>query len=192
MPEELSINHLIRTRRSIFPPSYNDQEIDRGILETILENANYAPTHRFTEPWRFTVFRGEGLKKMALFMAENYRANTPADSFSQAKYDAMMAKFLRPSCILAISMELHPELVPEWEEVAAVSCAVQNMWLTASAYGIGAYWSTPGSALEPLHEFLNLAPNQKCLGLFMMGYHDAQDLPARRKPIAEKVVWVEE
>lgn len=52
------INHIIRTRRSIFPPSYIQKEIPQEILENILENANYAPTHKRTEPWRFIVFRG--------------------------------------------------------------------------------------------------------------------------------------
>ena len=35
------------------------------------------------------------------------------------------------------------ERIPEWEELASVACAVQNMWLSATSYGIGAYWSSP-------------------------------------------------
>ena len=34
--------------------------------------------------------------------------------------------------------------LPEWEEIAAVSMAVQNMWLTCYANNIGCYLSTPG------------------------------------------------
>ena len=34
--------------------------------------------------------------------------------------------------------------LPKMEEVAAVSMAVQNMWLTATAHGVGCYWSTGG------------------------------------------------
>jgi len=40
------INQLIQSRRSIFPPDYIEKEIPREIIEAILENANYAPTHR--------------------------------------------------------------------------------------------------------------------------------------------------
>ena len=87
-------------------------------------------------------------------------------------------------------MELHPEKVPEWEELAAVSCAVENMWLTATALEVGAYWSTPGN-LTALEQFLQLEPNQKCVGLFFMGYHQAKEKPAVRKPIEEKLTWVE-
>ena len=34
--------------------------------------------------------------------------------------------------------------IPEFEEIAAVACAVQNMHLTAAAYNVGCYWTTGG------------------------------------------------
>ncbi|MCK8495126.1 nitroreductase [Spirosoma sp. RP8] len=185
-----TINQIIRSRRSIFPPDYIDKEVPRDVIETILENANYAPTHRLTQPWRFTIFRGDGLTKLADFMSDTYRSNATPESFSEAKYEGTRNKVLKSSCILAIVMEVHPDKVPEWEEVAAVSCAVENMWLTATALGVGAYWSSP-SNLAALEAFLNLTPTQKCLGFFYMGYHQAKDKPAVRKPIAEKLTWIE-
>lgn len=184
------INDLIKERRSIFPPSYIPEEIPRDIIQQIVSNANYAPTHRVTEPWRFVIFRNEGLIKLADEMARLYQVTTPPTSFDQAKYDAVKEKIMKASCVMAIVMESHPEKLPEWEEIAAVACAVQNMWLTATAYKIGAYWSTPGTITE-LDEFLDLTPSQKCLGLFYMGYHKAPRLEARRRPYEEKIKWVE-
>ncbi len=185
-----TINQIIRSRRSIFPPEYTGQEIPRELLETVLENANYAPTHRLTQPWRFTVFRGEGLQKLADYMGDTYRANATPESFSEAKLEGARNKVLKSACVIAIVMDVHPDKVPEWEEVAAVSCAVQNMWLTTTALGIGAYWSSP-SNVSALNQFLNLTPSQKCVGLFFMGYHQPKDKPAVRTPIEEKVTWVE-
>lgn len=185
-----TINQVIRTRRSIFPPEYIEKEIPREVIETIVENANFAPTHRLTQPWRFTIFRGAGLTKLADFLGETYRSQTIPESFSEAKYEGSRNKVLKSSCVIAINMELHPEKVPEWEELAAVACAVENMWLTATALDVGAYWSTPGN-LTALEQFLQLEPNQKCVGLFFMGYHQAKEKPAVRKPIAEKLTWVE-
>lgn len=186
-----TINQIIRTRRSIFPPEYIDKEIPRDVIETIVENANFAPTHRLTQPWRFTIFRGAGLAKLADFLGDQYRQNTPPALYSEGKYETTRTKILRSSCVMAINMQLHTDKVPEWEELAAVSCAVQNMWLTATALNVGAYWSTPGN-LEALGEFLNLGPDQKCVGLFYMGYHQPGEKPAVRKPIEEKLTWVEE
>ncbi len=187
----LSSDLLIRSRRSIFPPSYISKPIPKETILELLENANHAPTHRLTQPWRFTVFTGDGLKSLADFMAENYRATTSPASFSQVKYDVTRDKILKAGAVLAINVELHPDLVPEWEEIAATATAVQNIWLSAWERGIGGYWSTPGSALEPLAEFLNLPPGQKNIGLFYLGYHNAPDIPARRNPVEEKVIWVD-
>ena len=182
------INKIIQSRRSIFPPSYIEKEIPVEIINTILENANYAPTHKLTEPWRFIVFKGDSRNKLAGFFSERYKANTPPESFSQARYDAASEKVLKSDCVIAINVELHPEKLPEWEEKSAVACAVQNMWLTATSYGIGAYWSSP-AILKELGQFLDLPENQKCLGLFFMGYHDAAEVSARRTPVEHKVIW---
>ena len=59
-------------------------------------------------------------------------------------------------------------LVPEWEEIAATSMAVQNMYLTCTANNIGCYWSSP-KIVEKLTESLKIEENQQCLGLFYMG-----------------------
>ena len=182
------INETIRNRRSIFPPSYIQKEIPKEIIENILENANYAPTHKLTEPWRFTVFIGDAKQKLAEFFMERYKSVTPAESFSQARYEAAGDKVVKSDCVIAINMEVHSDKVPEWEETAAVACAVQNMWLTATAYGIGSYWSSP-AILDLLGQFQGLPESQKCLGLFFMGYHEAPATPARRTPIEGKVIW---
>jgi nitroreductase len=184
------LTDLIHRRRSIFPQDYTGREIPRPVVEQIVESANYAPTHRLTQPWRFTIFRGEGLGKLAAALAENYRTHTPPEAFVAAKHESLQSKVLQASCVIAINVELHPGKVPEWEEVAAVACAVQNMWLTATALQVGAYWSTPAH-LDALDRLLGLTDAQKCLGLFYMGYHAAKARPAVRGPIAEKLTWVE-
>ena len=49
---------LIAKRRSIFHVKYNDKPIDKETLDKILEAANWAPTHKQLEPWRFKVLLG--------------------------------------------------------------------------------------------------------------------------------------
>ena len=187
------INQLIKERRSIFPPSYTDQPIADKEIQQILENANYAPTHKLTQPWRFTVFKGAGLIKLADFMGEIYKAATPIEAFSQTKYDITRNKIIQSGAVISIQVKYHSHLLPEWEELAATATAVQNMWLTASAYGIGAYWSTPTNALQPLTTWLNLHEDEKCIGLFYMGYHaNAAIPPARRSSVESKTTWITE
>lgn len=189
-PEQL--NRLIRSRRAIFPKNYNDRPIPEETILEILENANWAPTHRLTEPWRFKVFRGAALESLSLYLSEWYRANTLVESFSEKKFQKTKESPLRSSCVIAICMQRDPrESLPEWEEIAAVACAVQNMWLTCTAYGIGCYWSTPQSILEA-REFLRLGEGERCLGLFYLGNHDMPEVPGKRNPISSKVEWRED
>ena len=62
--------------------------------------------------------------------------------------DAKLAKLIRrpliSSVVIAVCMSRQKEeRIPEIEEIEAVACAVQNMQLTATAYGIGSFWSSP-------------------------------------------------
>lgn len=188
-PEQ--INELIRQRRSIFPPSYNDRPISKAILQSILENANWAPNHKMTQPWRFKVFQGAALERLSQYLSDWYKDHTPEAFFSQMKYDKMRLNPLRSAAVIAICMQRDPgESLPEWEEIAAVACAVQNMWLSCTAYGIGAYWSSPSSIIQG-DDFLNLKPGERCLGLFYMGYHDLPEMPGKRSPLEDKVEWLD-
>ena len=186
------VSELIRKRRSIFPKSYNGQPISTAIIEEMLENANWAPTHRLTEPWRFQVFRGAALNRLGDYIGDYYRNNTPHDEFSEVKFIKAKENPKLSACVIAICMQRDAKArVPEWEELAAVACAVQNIWLTCTTYGIGSYWSTPKAALEG-NDFLGLREGERCIGLFYMGYHDLPELPGKRMPVNEKTIWIVE
>ena len=185
------ISALIRARRAIYPKSYREQIIPEEILLEVLENANWAPTHKMTEPWRFRVLRGKSLERLGEFLAGHYRTHTSEEAYSEQKYQKMLSNPSRAGAVIVVIMRRDPdERLPEWEEIAAVSAAVQNMWLTCTAHGIGAYWSTPSAITRP-NEFLDLKEGERCLGLFYMGYHDMPELPGKRNPIEGKVEWLE-
>ncbi|HMQ62270.1 MAG TPA: nitroreductase [Flavilitoribacter sp.] len=191
-PEQL--NDLIRRRRAVFPPSFDrEKPIPGNLIRQILENANWAPTHRLTEPWRFIVFQHRALERLGDYLGEQYRQRTPPESFSEKKLEKTLQNPRRSACVIAICLHRDPEnRVPEWEEIAAVSCAVQNMWLSCTAYGIGCYWSTPASILEAA-SWLELPEGERCLGLLYMGYPvENLNLPGKRAPVEDKVRWLDE
>ena len=186
------LNKIIRHRRSIFPVSYTDEIIDEDIINQILENAIWAPTHKLTQPWHFTVFSGEGLKKLAGFQADLYKLSA-GDNFDEKQYEKLLNKPLKCSHIIAIGMKRN-EMIPEIEEVEAVACAVQNMYLTATAYKVGAYWGSGGVTYnEEAKSFFGLEKQDKLLGFFFMGIPSIE-WPDRgiRKDIDQKVTWVKE
>ncbi|MEM6725039.1 MAG: nitroreductase [Bacteroidota bacterium] len=188
------INTLIRDRRSIFPKTYIDKPIDPEIIDQVLENANWAPTHKFTEPWRFRVITDQGLDRFADTMARWYKANYTGDQFSERKYKKVQSNPKRSGAVIAIVMQRDPEeRIPEFEEIAAVACAVQNMYLTCHAYGIGSYWSTPKAiGSTEVASFLDLQKGESCLGFFYMGHHEMPQLEGKRGPIAEKTRWIKD
>lgn len=183
---------IIRSRRSIFPHAYTDEKIPTTLLEELLENANHAPTHRLTEPWRFKVIAGEKLGALGDLLAMLYKEKVSEEKFSDMKYKKTAQKPRQCSHVIAICMERDAEeRIPEWEEIAATAMAVQNIWLSASAYGIGAYWSSP-STIKSLacQTFLNLGERQRCLGFLFMGYHQMPEQEAKRTAIQEKTEWL--
>ena len=82
--------------------------------------------------------------------------------------------------------------VPEIEDIEAVACAVQNMYLTTRAYGIGAYWGSGGvTYLQEANAFFDLGEEDTLLGFFFMGYPSIEFPKGHRKPILDQVTWVE-
>lgn len=189
MSELSVVKDIIKRRRSIFPASYTSQPIADETIMEMLESANYAPTHKLTEPWRFVVIRGEAKQRLGAELGRIYKESVPADKFLQKKYDSFAEKTQQAACIIAINIQFNPDKLPAWEEIAATACAVQNIALTAEAMNIGAYWSSP-PLIDHLGPFLSLNENEKCYGLFYMGYHNEKPVVARRSPIEDKVHWI--
>ncbi len=188
-----AFNELILFRRSVFPKDYTGEKVDDAIIKQLLENANWAPTHKLTEPWRFMVFTGEGLKKLVDFQSECYKQVTQANhSFDEGRYQGLKTKPFDSSHIIAVGMKRdEKKSLPEWEEIGAVFCAIENIYLTATAYGIGCYLSTGGiTNFEEAKPFFGLGKEDKLLGFIHVGIPKTTPSPGRRKPIDEKVKWI--
>jgi nitroreductase len=192
---EISIlNQIIENRRSIFPQQYTGERVDDAVVKKILENANWAPTHRLTEPWRFFVYTKDGLKTLAVAQANVYKHVTQADgTFKEERYQNLLTKPLQSSHIIVVALKRDERrAVPDIEEVGAVFCAIQNMHLTATAYGVGAYLSTGGiTYFEEAKEVFGLDQEDKLIGFFNIGMPAKVNIKGKRTSIDEKVLWYE-
>lgn len=188
-----TVNTLIRNRRSVFPKDYTGEKVDDAIIHQMLENANWAPTHKFTEPWRFMVFTGDGLKQLGSIQADLYEKKSKAEgTFDETKYNNLFNKPLESSHIILVYMKRDErKSVPEVEELGATFMAVQNMHLTASALGVGAYLSTGGVTFyKEANEAFGLSAEDKIVGFFHVGIPKRTNLVSRRNPVEEKTVWI--
>lgn len=188
------ITEIIKDRRTIYPEFFSDRKVHKEQIERLLNNAIWAPTHGMTQPWRFQVFMQEGKDKLGQFMRELYLKKIPKEEQKEIKLNRMTDRPNRASAVIVVNMERQKEeRIPEIEEVEAVACAIQNMYLTCTAYGLGGFWSTPKLIYtKEMNEFLGLGEKDKCLGLFYVGY-PAQDWPkGQRKPIEYLTKWITE
>ncbi|MGZ5287380.1 MAG: nitroreductase family protein [Flavisolibacter sp.] len=187
-------NRLIRSRRSVFPKQFEEgKRVDDKVIEQILENAGWAPSHGNLQPWKFVVYTGKGLEKLAGFQSEMYK-ETSGENFKQGTYDTLRSNPLKASHVIAICMKRDPnKKFPEMEEICATATAVQNIYLSVTAYGLGGYWTTGGVTYrEQAKPFFGLVADDKLLGFFYIG-HVAVPSPAKgRAPLEEKVEWVRE
>lgn len=195
MPVSLEdISALIRHRRSIKPAGMDPaRPVDRATLLTLLENATWAPTHGMTEPWRFRVYEGAAREGLADTLQRLYREVIPAAEQRGDKYAKLRDNALQAPVVIACSMRRGGvDKIPELEEIEAVACALQNLMLSASAIGMGSFWSSP-----PLIEsaafrnWLGLRPEDRCLGLMYLGWpKEGTVWPASvRKPVEQCVSW---
>ena len=79
-----------RCRRTIKPAQMDSSRaIPRELLLELLEDANWAPTHGLTQPWRFHVFTGGGrdrLADMLQYLFEPLRPKTRSGRRSGQSY----------------------------------------------------------------------------------------------------------
>ena len=185
-------NKLARNRRSTFPDQFvAGKKVDDNIINEIITNACWAPNHGKQEPWHFTVFSGDGLQKLATFQSELYK-ELAGENFKEITYSKLQQNPLKASHVIALCMKKTPNKnIPEVEDIAAVACAVQNIYLSITAYGLGGYWTTGGVTYkEKAKEFFGLGEEDKLLGFFYIGHIAIPTTGVTRKPLEEKVNWV--
>jgi nitroreductase len=181
---------IILNRRTVKPDRYTGKRVADDLIWQVLEAANWAPTHGFTEPWRFQVFADAAKKELLDFLNKLDEQLSGANAVVKAK---RAKRFEATSHVLTIGMKRgdNPK-IPEIEELLALGAAVQNMWLTAHSLGLGSYWSTGKLAFRPeLAEFMGLDPQRdKSLGFFYIG-DPVVGIPVGRRlsSIQEKVDW---
>ncbi len=184
----------IAQRRTVKPTTYTDQDIPENVLQEILESANWAPNHGRTEPWRLTVFKGEGKIKFQQIIKEMFDAH-PEANFPPEKLNKWLKNAIHANVIVAVGMKrTEPCKIPVVEELCAVASAAQNMLITAQAYGIASYWGSSVSHLAATPKALGLdGPHDQVLGFLHFGYpREAICDGARKSSIDNKITWFTE
>jgi nitroreductase len=192
--EETSI---FRTRRSVKPAGMDaTRAVSREVLREIMEDAHRAPTHGLTQPWRFQVFDTEAARaRLAAGLQALYDQVTPEAARNDDKRAKLGAAPRLAPVVIAVAARVVPGgKIPEIEEIAATSCAVENLLLSAHGRGLGGYWSTPPVTMSAeLAAWLGFDATHRMLGLVYLGY-PAEGKPAPlspRNPLGDHVVFLD-
>lgn len=172
----------------------NGEEIPHEQVKKLLQLADWAPNHGKTEPWRFIVYTGKALESFGKAHADLYWAHTPEPKRKKAKQEKLIQSAQRASHLIIVVMKRTENTrIPVLEEIAAVSAAVQNILLGATALNIASFWSTGGMSHHPaLKEFLKLKEENIIMGMVYLGYTNQRTKEGKRTiSLEEKTTWVD-
>lgn len=186
------IEEVIKSRRTVKPAKMNGRLIPDETVNMLLGLADWAPTHKHTEPWRFIVYSGSKAREFVSSHAELYRKSVPEEKFNNDKYQKILGNGNNLSHLVVCIMKRDAEKrLPEIEEISAAAAAVQNLLLGATAMGIASFWSTGGMThSDDMKEFLGLNVDDIVMGLIYLGYTDFSYEGKRVIPMEEKVKWI--
>ena len=170
----------IKGRKSI--RRFKSEPVSMGLVREVLDAANYAPSAKRGEQWRFTVLTG-GAKDafIAFFDAE-------LDKLVK-EHGAREAGSSRNSCRI---MDHAPVLVIVWNsgehgwttEEHSVAAAIQNMLLRAHDLGLGSLWiGDVYYAYDAIRGYFG--KEWKLSGAVSLGYPDGEGASFQRKTVDE-------
>lgn len=175
-----AIERAIRGRRSIRglegPPLSEDE------VRSLVELALLAPAPHHTRPWRFALVSDGRREALADGMGAAWRADMERDGVPVAQQERALARSRRQlveaptllvGSVVGEGLRVYPDERrdrAEWMLAAhSFGAGMQNILLTASARGYGAFWiSAPLYAQEAVRRALDLDPAwvpQACIAL---------------------------
>ncbi len=187
-----TLEKIIHDRHTVKAAKMNGKIIPDEQIEKLLQLADEAPTHKLTEPWRFWVYSGEALKEFGEKHAKLYWEHTEEGKRKEAKKEKLIRYAENAShLIIAVMKRTEKSRIPEFEEIAAVSAAIEHILLGATAMEMASFWNTGGMAThDSVKDLLGLKKEDRVLGFLYLGYTDrAITKRKRRVALKEKVCW---
>ena len=175
----VALAEVIAARRDV--RRFRPDPVGDDIMDEILAAGHAAPSVGHSQPWRFVVVRDPLLRASAAVMADRAR-------LAQARQlDADSARHLRSlqlegireaplGVVVCCDRRARPAGVlgratfPD-TDLWSCACAIENIWLTARARGLGLGWVTLFDPDE-LHALLGLPEGVVTLGWLCLGWPD--------------------
>jgi len=183
----VNLPELIRTRRTVHAYEQG-RSLPEGALDRALEAAHWAPNHRFTYPWRFTVVGPETRARLVPIAAE-VKARKQGKELGPEARAKLEAKICNPSALIVLRQVLHDDPATREEDYASLACAAQNAMLSLWAEGVSTKWGSGGVTRDPAtYALLDVDPGrERIVGFLWAGYPAKAPSPPARPPLEEHV-----
>ena len=173
------LDTAIDTRRDI--RRYRHDDVPKELVNTVLWAGHRAPSVGHSQPWRFVVVRDADIRDRAAVMADRERLRqaellTPdrrahlldlqLEGIREAPVGIVVACDRRVPASGVLGRNTFTDA-----DMWSCACAVENMWLTARAHGLGMGWVTLFQP-EELAELLHLPNDVETLGWLCLGWPD--------------------
>jgi 5,6-dimethylbenzimidazole synthase len=188
--EAAAVYRAIALRRDM--RHFRPDPVPAPVLERLLQAAHMAPSVGFMQPWRFVRVTDPGLRRQVHDLVEAERQRT-ADELGERRAEFLRLKvegILDCGEVLVVALMDGREryvfgrrTLPEMD-VASAACAIQNVWLTARAEGLGMGWV---SIFDPdaLARLLGMPEGARPLAVLCLGYVDE----FYERPMLEQQGW---
>jgi nicotinate-nucleotide--dimethylbenzimidazole phosphoribosyltransferase len=175
----MALAEVIAVRRDV--RRFRPDPVGDDVMDEILAAGHAAPSVGHSQPWRFAVVRDPGLRAAAAVMADRARLAQARllDPDSARHLRSLQLEGIREApvgVVVCCDRRARPAGVlgratfPD-TDLWSCACAIENIWLTARAHGLGLGWVTLFDPDE-LHALLGLPDGVVTLGWLCLGWPD--------------------
>ena len=182
---------------------FRPDPVDDALLERVLAAAHRAPSVGLSQPWRFVVVRGTETRARVRALAERERARQAprfearARAFLDQKVEGVLEAPVGV-CVCCVAPPPGTEVLGRSTipatDIYSTACAIQNLWLTARAEGLGVGWVSFYRPAE-LRAVLGIPDAVEPVAWLCVGWPDERPVRpgleragwAQRRPLADVI-----
>ncbi len=187
-----ALRDVIDARRDI--RRYRPDPVPADLLEQVLTAGHHAPSVGHSQPWRFVVVQEQATRDRAAHLADRARLaqaehltedraarllDLKLEGLREAPVGVVVACDRRTPSNGVLGRATFPD-----SDMWSCATAIQNMWLTARALGLGMGWVTLFDPAD-LAGLLDLPDGVETLGWMCLGWPDERP----NSPGLERAAW---
>lgn len=155
-----------------------DRSVPPELIVHLCELATWAPNHRRTWPWRFSVLTGDARVRLGELTRDQLLLEGVQ---REAALSKALTKYCRASTIVMVGVAHQDEPEVLYEDHLAVAAGIQNFLLGATAAGLASFWAS-GAPLrsDAVRQLCGFEETDQMIALIYLGWPTGTVLAPQR------------